>query len=88
VSFASIGVLGGTVFFAGLVTAKLSAARFTSRVGADGAARLACTTALAGNVLLAVSPIYWGLPRGGSWPASGWGWRSSSARCSRVKSAG
>jgi predicted MFS family arabinose efflux permease len=59
-----VGVLGGTVFFAGLVAAKLGAAGITGRMGADGAARLACAAAILGNVLLALSPIYLGLAAG------------------------
>ncbi len=57
-------MLGGTVFFAGLTAAKLGAADFTRRVGAGRAARLACVATMAGNVLLALSPIYLGLAIG------------------------
>ena len=64
VSLASVGVLAGTVFFAGLVVAKLGAARLTSRIGADRAARGACAAAIAGNVILALSPDYEGLAAG------------------------
>ena len=64
VSLAAVGVLGGTVFFAGLVGAKLAAADLTRRAGADRSARLACAAALVGNLLLAVSPFYAGLAAG------------------------
>ena len=64
VSLAAVGVLGGTVFFAGLVVAKLGAAAITRRIGAGHAARLACVAALLGNVALALSPDYAGLAAG------------------------
>lgn len=57
-------MLGGTAFFAGLVTAKLGAAYLTRRLGAGHCARLACLAVVAGNALLAASPIYAGLAAG------------------------
>ncbi|MQA74199.1 MAG: MFS transporter [Solirubrobacterales bacterium] len=58
VSLAAVGVLGGTVFFAGLVVAKLGAAHLTDRIGAGGATRVACLAAVAGNVMIAISPAF------------------------------
>jgi predicted MFS family arabinose efflux permease len=57
-------VLGGTVFFAGLVVAKLGAAELTRRIGSGAGARVACLAALAGNVLIAVSPAFAGVAAG------------------------
>jgi len=59
-----VGVLGGTVFFAGLVAAKLGAAWLTERIGADRGAQLACVAVVAGNALLVLSPFYAGLAAG------------------------
>jgi MFS transporter, CP family, cyanate transporter len=64
VSLAAIGVLGGTVFFAGLVIAKLGAAELTRRIGETSALRSCCLAALAGNVLIALSPVYAGAAAG------------------------
>jgi hypothetical protein len=64
VSLAAIGVLGGTVFFAGLVGAKLDSARLTRAVGAGAGARLSCATALAGNLVITVSPWFAGVALG------------------------
>lgn len=64
VSLAAVGVLGGTVFFAGLVVAKLGAARLTDRVGSGAAVRVACLLALAGNLVCALSPAFAGLAFG------------------------
>jgi hypothetical protein len=61
---AAIGVLGGTVFFAGLVGAKLDSARLTRAVGAGAGARLSCATALAGNLVITVSPWFAGVALG------------------------
>ena len=63
-SLAAVGVLAGTVFFSGLVVAKLGAARLTARVGADTAVRATCAAAVAGNLILAVSPDFAGLAVG------------------------
>jgi predicted MFS family arabinose efflux permease len=64
VSLAAVGVLGGTVFFAGLVVAKLAAARLTARIGSGGAARTACLAGLAGNLIIAASPVFAGIAAG------------------------
>ena len=64
VSLAAVGVLGGTVFFAGLVIAKLGAARLTAGVGSRGATRLTCVAAAVGNVVIAVSPVFAGIAVG------------------------
>ena len=64
VSLAAVGVLGGTVFFAGLVLAKLGAARLTSRVGSNGGIRVACLAAVAGNAVIAISPVFAGIAAG------------------------
>jgi MFS family permease len=64
VSLAAIGVLGGTVFFAGLVFAKLGAAPLSRAVGSGGAARTACISAVVGNVIIAVSPVFAGIAAG------------------------
>ena len=56
VSLAAVGVLGGTVFFAGLVVAKLGAATVTRRIGVIAAARITCLAAVVGNVVIAISP--------------------------------
>jgi hypothetical protein len=59
-----VGVLGGTVFFAGLVAAKLGAAGITRRIGSGAATRFACLAAVAGNALIAVSPAFAGVAAG------------------------
>jgi predicted MFS family arabinose efflux permease len=64
VSLAAVGVLGGTVFFAGLVVAKLGAARLTERIGSGGAARTGCLAAVAGNAVVAASPVFAGIAAG------------------------
>ena len=64
ISLAAVGVLGGTVFFAGLVVAKLGAARLTAWIGSGGAARSACLAAIAGNVVIAASPASPGIAAG------------------------
>src|SRR5262245_26774535 len=64
VSLAAVGVLGGTVFFAGLVIVKLGAASLTRRLGVGGAARMTCLAALVGNVVIAVSPAFAGVAAG------------------------
>lgn len=64
VSLAAIGVLGGTVFFLGLVTAKLGAAGLTRRLGAAAGARAACLAAAVGNVVIAASPWFAGIAAG------------------------
>lgn len=64
VTLAAVGVLGGTVFFAGLVVAKLGAARLTDWIGSGGAARSACLAAIAGNAVVAASPVFAGIAAG------------------------
>lgn len=64
VSLASVGVVGGTVFFAGLMVAKLGSAAVTRRIGTSSACRLACVLALAGSVVAAVAPALWVLATG------------------------
>ena len=64
VSLAAVGVLGGTVFFAGLVVAKLGAATVTRRIGVIAAARTTCLAAVVGNVVIAVSPAFAGVAAG------------------------
>ncbi len=64
VSLAAVGVLGGTVFFAGLVVAKLGAATVTRRIGVIAAARITCLAAVVGNVVIAVSPVFAGVAAG------------------------
>lgn len=64
VTLAAVGVLGGTVFFAGLVVAKLGAARLTDWIGSGGATRSACVAAIAGNLLIAASPVFAGIAAG------------------------
>ena len=64
VSLAAVGLLGGTAFFAGLVIAKLGAARLTERVGPDAALRVMVLAALAGNVVVALSPWFAGVAFG------------------------
>jgi hypothetical protein len=64
VSLAAVGVLGGTVFFAGLVIAKLGVAALTRRIGVIVAARITCLAAVVGNVVIAVSPVFVGVAAG------------------------
>ncbi len=64
VSLASVGVVGGTVFFAGLMVAKLGSATVTRRIGTTRACQLACLLALAGSVVAALAPEYWVLASG------------------------
>jgi predicted MFS family arabinose efflux permease len=59
-----VGVLGGTVFFCGLVIAKLGSARLTKRFGAGGAVRTSLLAAVAGNAIIAASPIFAGVAAG------------------------
>jgi hypothetical protein len=61
VSLAAVGVLGGTVFFAGLVVAKVGAATVTRRIGIIAAARITCLAAVVGSVVIAVSPAFVGV---------------------------
>lgn len=56
VGLGALGVLGGTMFFAGLVIAKLGAARLTARVGARAALRLTIGIAVLGNLAIAITP--------------------------------
>ena len=64
VSLAAVGLLGGTAFFAGLVAAKLGAARLTERTGPEAALRLTVLAALVGNVVIALSPWFAGVALG------------------------
>ena len=64
VSLAAVGVLGGSVFFAGLVVAKFGVAALCRRIGAGAAARLTCLAGFAGNVCVAVSPGFAGVAVG------------------------
>jgi predicted MFS family arabinose efflux permease len=57
VSLAAIGVAGGTLFFIGLVAAKLGAARVVDRIGSHGAVRSCCGLAVIGNVIVAAAPV-------------------------------
>src|SRR6185436_12228354 len=54
----------GTVFFAGLVIAKLGAASATRRIGVAAAARFTCAAAVVGNVVIALSPVFAGVAAG------------------------
>ena len=80
VSLAAVGVLGGTVFFAGLVLAKLGAARLTSRVGSKGGIRVACLAAVAGNAVIAISPVFAGSPPADIRPGGHWASPPASSR--------
>ncbi len=64
VSLATLGLAGGSFFFAGLVIAKLGAARLTRALEPGGAARAACLCAVGGNALIAISPLVAGVAAG------------------------
>jgi MFS family permease len=64
VSLTAVGLLSGTVFFAGIVVATLLAPPLAKRIGVAGAARLGCILCGAGNVLFAASPWFAGLVAG------------------------
>jgi len=55
-SLGAVGVLGATTFFAGLVVAKLGAARLTAAIGTRRAWRVTALALLGGNLLVAVAP--------------------------------
>jgi predicted MFS family arabinose efflux permease len=64
VSLTAVGLLSGTVFFAGIVVATVLAPPLAKRVGVAGASRLACVLCGAGNVLFAATPWFAGLVAG------------------------
>ena len=64
VSLATVGFVGGTVFFAGLVVAKLGAARYTEAVGSTAGVRTCCLAGIAGNLIIAASPAIAGIAAG------------------------
>lgn len=59
-----VGVLAGTVFFAGLVLGKVLVRRLAAAGTVEGTARLASLASGAGNALFAVSPVLAGLYAG------------------------
>ena len=59
VSLASVGVVGGTVFFAGLMVAKLGSATVARHIGTARACQVACLLALVGSLVSALAPEYW-----------------------------
>jgi predicted MFS family arabinose efflux permease len=61
VSLTAVGLLSGTVFFAGLVATTVVAPALAKRTGVAGAARLGCVLCGAGNLLFALSPWFAGL---------------------------
>lgn len=64
VSLTTVGLLAGTVFFAGITIAQLIAAPVSERAGVTGAMRLACVLAIVGNAIFALSPEFAGLAVG------------------------
>jgi hypothetical protein len=64
VSLATVGFVGGTVFFAGLVIAKLGAARYVGTVGSVIGVRTCCFAGIAGNLIIAASPAIAGVAAG------------------------
>lgn len=64
VSLTAVGLLSGTVFFAGLVATTVLAPTLAARTGVAGAVRLGCILCGAGNVLFAASPWFAGLIAG------------------------
>ncbi len=60
-SLASIGLITGTVFFAGNLVALAVAARAAERIGVIPALRIACACTAVGNLVLAVTPVAAGL---------------------------
>ena len=56
VSLAAVGLATGAVFFAAVLTAKLTGPALGGRVGAANGARLACLLVGAGNLICAVGP--------------------------------
>jgi MFS family permease len=61
VSLTAVGLLSGTVFFAGLLGTTIVAPALAKRGGVAGAARLGCILCGAGNLLFALSPWFAGL---------------------------
>jgi predicted MFS family arabinose efflux permease len=61
VSLASVGLLSGTYFFAGVVAADIAGAALARRIPIAGALRACCLLCFAGNVLFAISPGFAGL---------------------------
>ncbi|MGH2992194.1 MAG: MFS transporter [Solirubrobacterales bacterium] len=64
VSLTAVGLLSGTVFFAGLLATTVLAPALAARTGVAGATRLGCITCGAGNALFAASPWFAGLVAG------------------------
>ncbi|HEX6116152.1 MAG TPA: MFS transporter [Solirubrobacterales bacterium] len=58
VSLTAIGLLSGTVFFAAIVAANLTASLVANRTGVAAALRIVCLLSAAGNVICAVSPDF------------------------------
>ena len=61
VSLTAVGLLSGTVFFAGLLATTVAAPELAKRTSVAGAARLGCVLCGAGNLLFALSPWFGGL---------------------------
>ncbi|HSJ18033.1 MAG TPA: MFS transporter [Solirubrobacterales bacterium] len=61
VSLTAVGLLSGTVFFAGVLATTTVAPELAKRTGVAGAARLGCILCGAGNLLFALSPWFAGL---------------------------
>jgi predicted MFS family arabinose efflux permease len=61
VSLASVGLLSGTYFFAGIVAADIWGSAWARRIPIAGALRACCLVCSAGNVLFAISPGFDGL---------------------------
>src|ERR671918_1181121 len=61
VSLTAVGLLSGTVFFAGLLATTVVAPELAKRTGVAGAARLGCILCGVGNLLFALSPWFAGL---------------------------
>lgn len=61
VSLTAVGLLSGTVFFAGILATTFMAPELAKRTGVAGASRLGCILCGVGNVLFAFSPWFAGL---------------------------
>jgi predicted MFS family arabinose efflux permease len=61
VSLTAVGLLSGTVFFAGILVATVAAPELAKRTGVAGAARLGCVLCGVGNLVFALSPWFAGL---------------------------
>ena len=61
VSLTAVGLLSGTVFFAGLLATTAVAPPLAARTGVGTAARLGCVLCGVGNLLFAISPWFAGL---------------------------